>query len=93
MKPTTPKPLHAPDGVLAEDWRLVRPSAIGGRVKCFGSWWDSPKLKDYVGRWVWVEAGQYWITWVIIRKTAFGEVVCYAGDHELARKDKEVKGV
>lgn len=76
-RPDRPKASYAPDGVLAADWRLVRP---GGRVKCFGTWWQSEKLLPYVGKWVWVQAGEYWIVWVSVFQEAFSGWICNIGD-------------
>ena len=52
------KATYAPDGMVSGDWRKVRP---GGRVKFLG-WWQSDKLKEYVGKWVWCEVNEYWHT-------------------------------
>lgn len=53
---------YAPDGVISADWRLVRKTENGGRVKIYGAWWEHPKLAQFVGRRVWVSVGDYWGT-------------------------------
>ena len=81
-KPNNPKPSYAPDGVLSADWRLVRPCPEGGRVKAWGTWWASPALAPFVGEWVFVEAGEYWVTWIRVFSWPFKADchICDIGD-------------
>lgn len=81
-KPNHPKAEYAPDGVLAGDWRLVRACPAGGRVKGWGSWWESSDLRPYIGRWVWVQAGEYWVVWISVYSEAHiaEAFICDIGD-------------
>lgn len=48
---------RAPDGLVSGGYRWVRP---GGRVRFAHAWWQSDKLKEFVGQEVYVHAGDYW---------------------------------
>ena len=71
---------YAPDGVLSADWRLVRPCKTGGRVKGWGEWWESEKLTPFIGEWVWVVAGEYWVVWISVYKDPWDGLICEIGD-------------
>lgn len=71
-KPTWPKPAYGGDGVLASDYRKVRRGKAPGtgRVKAWGQWWEGSALLPYVGAWVWVRAGEYWVVWIQVFERA-----------------------
>lgn len=79
-KPINPKPSYAPDGVLSADYRLVRPCLLGGRVKAWGTWWESSLLQPHVGEWVWVVAGEYWVVWITVYRYPWRDAICDIGD-------------
>ena len=70
------KPSYAPDGVLSADWRLVRSCPVGGRVKAWGCWWESAELAPFIGKWVWVVAGEYWVVWISVFEERWDKPIC-----------------
>jgi hypothetical protein len=81
-KPNRPRPEYAPDGILAGDYRLVRKSGRSARLKCFGDWWESDKLIPFIGKWVWVDAGGYWIVSIRVYSKAYTpeNFICEIGE-------------
>jgi len=48
---------HAPDGMMASGWRLVR---TGGRIKAFGGMFQHEDLIPFIGKRVFVDGSDYW---------------------------------
>jgi hypothetical protein len=68
---------YAPDGVVANGWRIVRK---GGKIKVNNSYWHSEKLETIVGEQVYFQVYDYWFEKLIIERGACGchGFYCYA---------------
>ena len=50
------------DGVFSHGERLVRK---GGRIKAAGNWYQSNRIKGWVGRYVHVQMNDYWLSEIL----------------------------